>query len=104
MIFIFGYHPINKTIGPVEEKECPNCHNTKHWLLEKSTYYISLFFLPLIPTKTDYFQYCPVCRFKELLTRSEFERREALAQLNNEALRSNMSEEEYQQKLKNINR
>ncbi len=102
MIFIFGYHPVNKTIGPIEEKDCPNCHNLRHWLLSKSIYYISFFFLPLIPTKTDYFQRCPVCKFSEQLSHSDFYAKEPLAKLNNEALNSDMSEEEYEKRLRNI--
>jgi len=102
MIFIFGYHPIRKSIGPVEEKQCANCNNTKHWLLEKNTYYISFFFLPLIPVKTEYYQCCPICKFSDPLTQSDYRAKEKLARLNNEALNSNMSEEEYSERLKNI--
>ncbi len=102
MIFIFGYHPITRTEGPVEEKECPNCHNTRHWLLGKMTYYINLFFIPLIPTKTDYYKHCPVCKFKQEVTREEFEHARNLAHLNNEAVKDDMSEEEYDKRLKKL--
>ncbi len=98
MIFIFGYHPIKKTLGPVEEIECPNCHNLRHWLLGKMTYYINLFFLPIIPTNSTYFKYCPVCQFQHNLTRDEFIRLRDLAALNNEAVEHDMGNEEYQKR------
>lgn len=102
MIFIFGYQPVNKSIGPVHEVTCPNCHHQKHWLLKKTTYYISLFFLPVIPIKTDLFISCPICKFNKPLTREEFKQQEKLAVLNSDAVNNNMEEAEYKNRLKNI--
>lgn len=102
MIFIFGYHPISKTLGPVEEVECPNCHNRRHWLLARVTYWINLFFIPVIPTKNEYFSYCPVCNFRQQYTAEEFRQKEGLARLNQEAIERDMSEEEYQQRLNDL--
>lgn len=102
MIVIFGYHPVHKTIGPVKENECPRCNNTSHWLLSVVTYYISFFFIPLIPTKVERFQHCPICNFKEDLAQSEFEEKKELAKLNQEAVDNDMSEAEYAQRLRNI--
>lgn len=102
MIFVFGYHPISKTFGPIEEVECPNCKNKKHWLLGKVTYYINLFFLPIIPTNSSYFKYCPVCQFRQNITRDEFDQQRDLAELNNEALDQDMSHDEYERRLKKL--
>lgn len=102
MIFIFGYHPITRTEGPVEEIECPNCHNKRHWILAKMTYFINLFFIPVIPTKTEYYKYCPVCKFRKDVTREEFSHEQNLARLNKEAVEKDMSETEYENRLKNI--
>ncbi len=102
MIFIFGYHPVTKTVGPVEEKTCTHCHNTRHWLLSKTTYYISLFFVPVIPTKNQRFMYCPICKAGEELAESEFKSKEPLAKLNSEALKTNMSNQEYEERLKKV--
>lgn len=102
MIFIFGYHPITSTVGPVEERECPNCHNTKHWMLGKMTYYINLFFIPVIPTRTDYYKYCPVCKFRQEVTVEDYRSSKEFAHLNNEALEKDMDEKEYQNRLKNL--
>jgi RNA polymerase subunit RPABC4/transcription elongation factor Spt4 len=102
MIFIFGYHPITKTIGPVEEKTCPNCNNKRNWLLIQRTYYINLFFIPLIPTKRYRVQACPVCAFEEELSDSEFQQKSPLAKLNKEAVEGNMSDREYEEKLNKL--
>ena len=102
MIFIFGFHPVTKTVGPIEEKLCSHCNNKKHWLLTKSTYYISLFFIPLIPTKRQYLEQCPICQNNNELAESEFKSKEGLAILNTEALASNMSETEYKKRLSSL--
>src|SRR5690606_11152253 len=102
MIFIFGYHPIKKNIGPVSEQTCANCNNTRYWLLHKVTYYINLFFIPLIPTKITYSVNCPVCNFKHDIPKEDFTNAEPLAKLNKEALTKNMSNEEYNQRLNQL--
>lgn len=102
MIFIFGYHPVKKRIGPIEEKCCPNCNNTRHWLLAKSTQYISFFFLPVIPTKTKHYCHCPVCNFEEELSADAFAEKQGLAELNEVALSKNMGHSEYEERLKSL--
>lgn len=103
MIFIAGYHPVNRSIGPIGEKTCPHCHNTKHWLLQKSTKYISLFFIPLIPLHKSYFINCPICNFKEEMSKEDFFVQQPLAELNDLAIKQNMSSEEYESQLKKLN-
>lgn len=102
MIFIFGYHPLRKTVGPVEEITCPNCNNTRHWLLGRMTYYINIFFLPIIPTNSTYHKSCPVCQFSQNITREEFYRLRDLAELNQEAVDRDMSNDEYEKRLKKL--
>lgn len=102
MIFIFGYSPKTSTTGPVEERQCPNCNNVRHWMLHKQSHWISLFFIPVIPTKTKYFQDCPVCHYAEELSHDEYSQKEKLAELNREAVDSDMSDEDYQQRLNQL--
>ena len=102
MIFIFGYHPISKTFGPVEEIDCPNCGHAKHWILGRMTYYINLFFLPIIPTNSNYFKFCPTCHFRQYIPRDEFFRNRELVELNREAVDKDMSNEEYEKRLKKL--
>lgn len=102
MIFIFGYHPITRTEGPVEEIDCPNCHNKRHWILAKMTYFINLFFIPVIPTKTEHYKYCPVCKFRQEVTKEEFKYEQQLAHLNKEAVNQDMKDSEYESRLRDI--
>lgn len=102
MIFIFGFQPRRSTIGPTEEKQCPHCSNTRFWLLGKHSDFISFFFIPLIPVRSFFFEYCPVCNFSLKLTQSEFRQKEAMARLNKEALKGTMTSDEYDENLKNM--
>lgn len=103
MFFIIGWgHPIKKTIGPINEILCSNCNNSKHWLLEKTTEWVTLFFIPIIPSRTRYYTYCPICKQGQMLKKEEFDSLIPLAELNNKAMQSNMSEEDYQQRLNSI--
>lgn len=104
MIFIFGYDTVRKNIGPLEEKQCPNCSNHRHWMLNKITNVISLFFIPLIPVKTRYLETCPVCQYSQELSKEEYQQARSVAELNKTALHGEMTNEEYQEKLNNLKR
>lgn len=101
MIFIFGIDSVKKNIGPIEEKLCPNCSNSKHWMLQKSSSLISLFFIPLIPISKSYSINCPICNFSSEVKGEELQNKQNLAQLNLDALNGNLSDKEYEEKLKN---
>lgn len=75
MIFIAGAGPgkpeKHMTIKP---RHCVHCNNDALWILEKTRYYVSLFFIPVIPVKTQYMFYCSVCGHAQKLEKEEFER------------------------------
>lgn len=76
MIIIAGAgHPISKKFITLKIQHCFHCNNDTYWILEKTRYYISLFFLPVIPFKTEYLYYCPICGNSEKLGKEEFERK-----------------------------
>jgi|AACY02.2.fsa_nt_gi hypothetical protein len=102
MLLIFGYHPIHKKVGPTEEKDCARCGNRRHWLLQKTTYWISLFFIPLIPTKILRYEACPVCQNSTDLAQSEYEEKAPLARLNQEAIDKDMTAQEYSRRLSQL--
>lgn len=102
MIFIFGYQPVTKNHGPVQEIKCPNCHHSKHWLLKSVRNMVSVFFLPILPLKQSFTRNCPVCNFSQELTREEFEQDKKLASLNAEAVQMDMNEEEYEKRLADL--
>ena len=76
MIIIAGAGP-GKTEKYLLHKatHCPRCNNTTQWVLQKTRHFITLFFLPVAPYKTDYLMYCPVCGHTEVLTKEEFEQK-----------------------------
>lgn len=102
MFFIVGISPVNKVIGPLDEEPCSRCNNTKHWLLSKSSSFISLFFIPIIPLGSKYHKFCPICNQAQQLSRDEFHTLEPLAKLNKRAIDEDMSESEYQQFRNNL--
>lgn len=51
---------------------CSHCHNSTQWIKAKEVQKISLFFIPLIPIKTKYFRYCPICKYGEEITEEVF--------------------------------
>lgn len=73
MIFIAGSHPKTETYRSNETEYCFRCHNNSRWIIQKQQQFISLFFLPIIPIKTEYLKYCPVCGNTKWLEKQEFE-------------------------------
>lgn len=74
MIFIFGAgHRTHKTHELRNATHCFHCNNTSRWILSKTTLWFSLFFIPVIPLKTEYAEFCPVCKQGKRLSRVEYE-------------------------------
>ncbi|TKG94344.1 zinc-ribbon domain-containing protein [Puteibacter caeruleilacunae] len=51
---------------------CPHCNNINMWIAFKETTWFSLFFIPIIPLKTEYYKSCPICRYSIKLSKEEF--------------------------------
>lgn len=63
MFFIFGIGDRKqKHLGNTALMDCPRCGNTSSWPVHLEKTYFSLFFIPLIPYRTEYLLSCPVCR------------------------------------------
>ncbi len=73
MIFIAGAEPKTEKYRLSKTEFCHRCHNQSHWILQKSRYFITLFFLPVIPFKTDYLYYCSICGNQIILNKEEFD-------------------------------
>jgi hypothetical protein len=73
MIFIAGAQPKTEQYRLAETKYCFRCHNESRWILQKRRYFITLFFLPVVPVKTEYSYYCPICLNSETITGEKFE-------------------------------
>ena len=62
MFFLVGFGDRKtRVIGPVEKRVCPNCRNEDFWELHQLRDYVSVFFIPIIPYKTQYLIVCPIC-------------------------------------------
>ena len=61
--FLFGYGPRLKDLGPDVERDCPNCHNRCQWHRYEETKWVTVFFVPVIPTSRKRLTVCPICNF-----------------------------------------
>jgi len=74
MLFIFGAgYQTHTNRAYLKARYCFHCNNSARWILSKTTTLISLFFIPVIPYKNEYAEYCPVCKQGKKLSRSEYE-------------------------------
>ncbi len=95
MFIIFGWnHQRTTSYGPVEERQCQNCHNTEFWHLSKTSTYITFFFMPVFPTDSSYWFYCPTCNHGIKLENGEFQNYKSIAQINSAFLENKITEEE----------
>ena len=72
MIFIAGTQPKTEKYRAAETKYCFRCNNESRWIVQKTRYFITLFFLPVVPVKTKYTYYCPICGNTFELTGEEY--------------------------------
>ncbi len=73
MIFIAGAQPKTERYRSPETKYCFRCRNESRWILQRTRYFITLFFLPVAPVKTEYSYYCPICQNGETITKEQFD-------------------------------
>ncbi|MCD4744959.1 MAG: zinc ribbon domain-containing protein [Bacteroidales bacterium] len=74
MFIIFGFGQQTKKENKLSSyNHCLHCNNNSQWILKKTTYWFTLFFLPVIPYKIRYSVFCPVCNYEILLNREEYE-------------------------------
>ena len=58
----YGTRTFSKHMGYFGPKqECQNCHRTYQKAIVKFSSWFHIDYIPLIPTKTQYFKSCPIC-------------------------------------------
>jgi len=63
MLIIWGFgRNTTKLLGVTEDKQCYNCNNLVQRGVVRVRTWFTLFFIPLIPYSTKYFEVCPVCK------------------------------------------
>jgi hypothetical protein len=76
MIIIAGAgHPKSERYITTKAVHCNHCNNDPFWILEKTKYHITLFFMPVAPYKTEYRYYCSICGNTVYLDKEQFERK-----------------------------
>ncbi len=75
MIVIAGAGPKMEKFKSTKTEHCYHCRNNSRWILQKTRYFITLFFLPVVPFRTEYLYYCPICGYSKTLTKKEFEQK-----------------------------
>ena len=75
MLVIFGFgHTTKKEHQLNSTSFCSHCNNSGRWMISKTTIWFTLFFIPVLPYKTEYNTYCPICKAGYKITREEFEK------------------------------
>lgn len=74
MFIIWGFRDIQKELGQVGYYHCNRCNNDGYWRLMKVTNWFTLFFIPVIPYRTKYYVYCPVCHDTSQVPKEEAKR------------------------------
>lgn len=50
-------------LGSAGTRLCPNCGNRAEWSRLRVRRWVTLFFIPIFPYKTETISACPVCRY-----------------------------------------
>ena len=77
MIIVGWGHRTVKNYGAVRKIECSNCFNERMWQLQKVRYWITFFFIPIIPYRTEHILVCPICGRFDGLMKGDFEQLQA---------------------------
>lgn len=74
MLLIFvGWGKVTKSVaGQIFEKTCGYCNETHEWQLCKNRTWFTVFFIPVIPYKTQYAISCPNCGSYIALNQEQF--------------------------------
>ncbi|NOX47535.1 MAG: hypothetical protein GXO89_11230 [Chlorobi bacterium] len=74
MFFILGAgHKSNEEYQLETISHCGHCNNDSKWMIGKVTHKASLFFVPLVPYKTEFITYCPICKNGHMISKGDFE-------------------------------
>jgi hypothetical protein len=50
-------------LGPAGNRVCPNCGNRADWSTVRVRSWLTLFFIPVFPYKTETVSLCPICKY-----------------------------------------
>ena len=68
MFFIVGWgHEKVEDNGTMPRRRCANCRNEEPWRLLTVSRWVTLFFVPVLPTSRRHLTACPVCGWAQEL-------------------------------------
>jgi hypothetical protein len=74
LFIIFGFgHKTVKSYGSISNQNCDNCHNAINKEMLKVTTWFTLFFIPVMPYRTEYMLVCPICNYAMKISKVDFE-------------------------------
>jgi|WetSurMetagenome_2_1015567.scaffolds.fasta_scaffold70880_3 hypothetical protein len=59
----FGKRTVD-LLGSAGRRRCPNCGNTAEWSTMRLRSWVTLFFIPVFPCKTETVSACPICGYR----------------------------------------
>ena len=73
IIWGFGKKTV-KSYGLMPIRACGRCNNQIQYEILKVTTWFTLFFIPIIPYRTERFLVCPICHAAQEVSKEDFER------------------------------
>lgn len=71
MFIIFGTRTTEKAVGEfVSTTTCGRCNQLQNYQLYQITNWFTLFFIPIIPYRTKYYEICSFCREQKELPKA----------------------------------
>lgn len=97
MILFFGIGDRTHTDhGPLSESDCPFCGKRTFRILSKVRYWITLFFIPTIPYKTEWTSRCKHCSGEIVIDPNDLDCYKREADLLQKALDEDWDDDTYQ--------
>lgn len=96
MFLIYGWgHTTTKDYGPTVPTTCRNCHNQGYWHLVHVRVWFTLFFIPAIPYRSNYYLLCQVCSRGVELNGDQIAKAKEIGQATTAYLNKAMTQEAY---------
>ncbi|MFD1016190.1 zinc-ribbon domain-containing protein [Winogradskyella rapida] len=103
-MIIVGFKNTPRILGTVDKFECPKCLNNTNWELLSVEKYLTLFFIPIIPTGNEYNIICAICKHQEILSKQNFKNYNLKLDIESTFSENKISENKRNLKLNEINR
>ncbi|HEV7449468.1 MAG TPA: zinc-ribbon domain-containing protein [Candidatus Paceibacterota bacterium] len=103
-MIIFGWNfQTTWFIGPVFKRTCDHCNNEEFWTLVRRTTWFTLFFIPVIPYKTEWLLLCPICKYGLDLKQDQVDILRPIAEVNQLLNTGVITAEEYHLRVAALN-